>query len=587
MVDRAAVTERLGQRRIRALMVEDSEDDAFLLYSELAVRGANVGYRRVCGALEMASALKSEDWDVILCDHRMPGFDSFGALEVLKASGKDIPFIIYSGQIPEPTAHQAMAAGVQDFIPKGDLGRLVPVLERELRGAAARDAARRADQRIKRLAFYDCLSSLPNQNLFRSRVNDWLSEWAQRGRQPCGALLHVDIDRFQRINGSFGYEAGNDILRQAATRLDDGVADGGVVARLGGDEFGIFIPNLSRREEIEAHARGIVESFRAPFYKGSVELYLTPSVGVALAPEHGADAYELMMTAETAMRAAKRAGGNGFRCYSPQMNASSAERLALEMDLRHAVSRGELMLHYQPIVGARGGEPIGVEALLRWTHRVHGVIAPDRFIPIADESGLIVDIGEWALQEACRQSKLWQEAGLDTLHVSVNVSAVQFGQPRLLQLVQRTLAESGVDPQRLELEITESVLMREAETTIGMLRALKNMGVRISVDDFGTGYSSLAYLKRFPIDILKIDRAFVRDLPANEDDAAIVRAILALAHSLRVETVAEGVETQQQVAFLQEQGCDRLQGFLFSQGCAADALIAWLAARGEDDATAH
>ncbi|GAB4177248.1 MAG: hypothetical protein Fur0039_20570 [Rhodocyclaceae bacterium] len=580
-MDRVPAIEQLSQRRIRILMVEDSEDDAFLLYSELAVRGANVGYRRVCRPLEMAAALKSEDWDIILCDHSMPGFDAFGALEVLKASGKDIPFIIYSGQIADPVGHRAMAAGVQDFIPKGDIGRLMPVLERELRGAAARDAARRADQRIRRLAFYDCLSSLPNQNLLRGRINDWMSEWAQRGRAACGALLHIDIDRFLRINGSFGYEAGNEILRQAAARLNDCVAESGVVARLGGDEFGIFYPQVSGREQAEPRAREIVEAFRAPFYKGSLELYLSASVGAALAPADGADAYELMTNAETAMRVAKRAGGNGFRCYGREMNASSAERLALEMDLRRAVDREELLAHYQPIVSAATGRPVSVEVLLRWVHPRHGVIQPDRFIPIADESGLIGEIGEWALGQACREAGRWSDLGAGTLNVSVNVSAVQFSQPRLLEVVRRTLAESGIDPQRLELEITESVLMREAETTIGMLRALKNMGVRISVDDFGTGYSSLAYLKRFPIDILKIDRVFVRDLAVSEDDAAIVRTIMALSRSLRLETVAEGVESAEQLRFLKEEGCGRFQGYYFSPGLAAEDFRArFLAPRG-------
>jgi len=588
MMDRSPALEQFGQRRIQVLIVEDSEDDAFLVYSELAVRGANIGYRRVCQALEMAAALKSEDWDVILCDHNMPGFDSFGALEVLKASGKDIPFIIYSGQIPESVAHRAMADGVQDFIPKGDLGRLVPVLERELRGAAARDAARRADQRIKRMAFYDCLSSLPNQNLLRSRINDWMSEWAQRGRQACGALLHIDIDRFLRINGSFGYEAGNEILRQAAARLSDCVGEHGVVARLGGDEFGIFYPQISAREQIEPCARGIVEAFRAPYYKDSLELYLSASVGAALAPHDGADAYELMTNAETAMRVAKRAGGNGFRCYGREMNATSAERLSLEMDLRRAVARDELLAHYQPIVSADTEETVSVEVLLRWLHPQQGMIPPDRFIPIADESGLIGDIGEWALREACQEARRWSEIGLDALCVSVNVSAVQFSQPRLLEVVKRTLAESGIDPQRLELEITESVLMREAETTIGMLRALKNMGVRISVDDFGTGYSSLAYLKRFPIDILKIDRAFVRDLAASEDDAAIVRAIIALSRSLHLTTVAEGVESEAQLRFLRVEGCDRFQGFYFSQGlAAADFRALLLPGRNAEEPAPH
>ena len=576
-MEREITSDYLGDRHLNVLMVEDSEDDAYLLYSELAARGAKVEYRRVDSPEEMAAALEGWDWDVIICDHQMPGFDSFAALEVLKRTEKDIPFIIYSGQISDHAGHEAMNAGVHDFIPKGNFARLMPVLERELKGAAARDAARQANHRIKRLAFYDFVSSLPNHNLFRTRVNDWLTARTASGKEARGALFYIDIDRFLRINSSFGYEAGNEILRQAAQRLAECADEQAIVARLGGDEFGIFCPQLAQRRAIEVYGQWVLQTFDAPFMKGSLELYLTPSIGIAAAPEDGADAYELMMSAETAMTVARRAGGNCARFYSRDMNESSADRLALEMDMRHAVERGQLLLHFQPIVQARTGRVASVEALLRWCHPEQGLIAPERFIPIADESGLIVDIGEWALREACRQGHAWNEQGFGELHVSVNVSAVQFGQPRLLELVKQVLLETGFASECLELEITESVLMRDAEGTIGMLRALKNLGVRISADDFGTGYSSLAYLKRFPIDILKIDRTFVRDLCVNEDDAAIVRAIMALAKSMRLATVAEGVESETQVEFLKRCECDRFQGYYFSRPIDAQALSGQLA----------
>jgi diguanylate cyclase (GGDEF)-like protein len=565
-------SEVLAGRRIQILMVEDSEDDAFLLYSELSNRGATVDYRRVDSPADMTAALAERTWDVVICDHNMPGFDSFGALEILKESGKDIPFIIYSAQLSESAGHRAMQAGVHDFVHKGNLGRLVPVLERELRGAAARSAARQADTRIKRLAFYDPVSSLPNRNLFRSRVDDWLAECvAQRGAAH-GAMFCIDIDRFLRINGSFGYEAGNGVLREIADRLKECVEDNGIVARLGADDFGIFFPQLSRPDDAMSYGQWVLGAFDAPFVRDSVELYLTPSVGIALAPEAGADAYELMTGAETAMTLAKRAGGNGFRIYSREQNVSSVERLTLEMDLRHAVARDQLLLHYQPVHCAGTRAVASVEALIRWKHPKRGLVPPDRFIPLADESGLIVDIGEWAMRQACAQAREWKKFNGAAPGVSVNVSAVQFGQPRLLQRVKEAIDASGIDPQRLCLEITESVLMRDAESAIGMLRALKNMGVRIAVDDFGTGYSSLAYLKRFPIDILKIDRAFVRDLAENEKDAAIVRAIIGLAKNLRLMTVAEGVESERQIDFLDAHECDFLQGYYFSRAIDAATL---------------
>lgn len=569
------------------LLVEDSEDDAFLLCSELGALGAKLDHRRVDNPGDMRVALADGDWDVIICDHAMPGFDSHGALEVLRDSGKDIPFIIYSGRLTEQQGWAAMSDGVQDFVPKGNLDRLVPVLERELRGVAARRAVRQADSRIKELAFYDALSSLPNHTLFRRRIDEWLEQILARGETPAGALFFVDIDRFLRINNSFGYETGNQILRQVAGRLAECVEQHGMVARLGGDEFGIFYPRLSEPDSVEAFGHWLVAAFDAPFQAGDLELYLTPSIGIALVAAHGTDAYRLIMSAETAVAAVKRAGGNGYRMFSPELNISSTERLTMEMDLRHAIARNQLALQFQPIVGALTGRTEGVEALLRWQHPHWGLISPGSFIPIADESGLIVEIGEWVLREAIQRCCQWHAAGHPELFVAVNVSAVQFAQPRLLQAVRRAIVETGIDPTRLELEITETVLMRDAESTISMLKALKNMGVRIAVDDFGTGYSSLSYLRRFPLDVLKVDRSFMRDLTRDEDDAAIVRAVLALAKTLRLATVAEGVEFAEQVRFLGALGCDRYQGFYFSRAVDPGEIDARLAIEEVGAETVH
>lgn len=578
-MDRGDADTLLDGRPIRVLVVDDSEDDALLLYSELVRRGARIEYRRVDTAPAMGTALAMDDWDVIICDHSMPGLDSFGALEVLKQSGRDIPFIIYSGVITDAQAISAMGKGVCDYIQKGNIARLVPVIERELRGAAARHAVRQADSRIKELAHYDSLSNLPNHNLFCARVEEWIAQAKCSGKEPQGALFFLDLDRFMRINASFGYDAGNEILRQAAGRLNECAEQSAIVARLNGDEFGIFCPRLKGREAADAFAHWIVQAFDAPFVKGSLELYITPSVGVALLPEHGVDVFELLMNAETAMAFGKRNGGNHFRIYTREMNATSAERVALETDLRHAIERTELFIQYQPILSGVNGRVVGAEALLRWRHPQFGLMPPDRFIPIADESGLIVEMGEWVLRQACTQGKSWHDMGYRNLCVSVNVSAVQFAQPRLLEVVADALSESGFRPEFLELEITESVLMRDAESTIGMLRALKRMGVKISVDDFGTGYSSLSYLRRFPIDIVKIDKSFVCGVGESNEDEAIVRAIAALAKTLRLLTIAEGVETADQLHFLQSEGIDRFQGYYFSrpvdvEGVAARLVVA-------------
>lgn len=556
---------------LRMLVVEDSEDEAFLLYSELRARGLDISWQRVDNRTAMEAALAREDWDVILCDHNMPGFDSRAALDTAHHSGKDVPFIIYSGRISDQQAFSAMQDGVQDYIEKGNYDRLIPVIERELRNASVRRLARQADTRIRELALYDPLSSLPNHTMFCMRVDEVVADAERDGGLPAGVVFYIDLDRFLRINSSFGFEAGNDILRQLADRLDQRLPSGTLLARLTGDSFAIFRPGEAGGDEIQAVVAAIRACFDEPFDKDSLELFVTASIGIACFPEDGGDANEILMNAETAMAQAKRLGGNCVQRYQRDMNAHSGERLAMEADLRHAIERDQLFLEYQPCLDAGSETLVGVEALLRWRHPEQGLIPPDRFIPIADEAGIIVDIGEWVLLAACRQGRLWQDAGYD-FYISVNVSAVQFGQPRLLEGVSRALAESGLSPERLQLEITESVLMQDAGSAVGMLRALKNMGLRLSVDDFGTGYSSLSYLKRFPIDVLKIDKSFVRDLPDDGEDAAITRAIIALARSLKLVTVAEGVETEAQARFLQAEGCDRFQGFFFGRPMAPAML---------------
>ena len=566
---------------VRVLIVDDSHDDAFLLKTELARRGVFLDYRRVDSAAEMASALASENWRLIISDHNMPGFDALGALEVLKRSGRDIPLIIHSGCISNQLAVSAMYEGVSDFVAKGDYEHMVPVIERELRGAAARRAVRRADHHIRQLANFDKLSDLPNHNLFCTRVTEWINDSLQARQARRAALFVIDIDRFLRINASFGYEAGNAIIQQISMRLNDAMPGGALLARLGSDEFAVFLPDVELASDAEAFAAWIVHAFDAPFMKDDIELFLTPSVGAARVPDDGSQVYDLLMNAETASALVKRSGGNGYRFYERSMNAASAERMVLESDLRRAVERDELFLEFQPVVDADGGRIVGAEALVRWNHPRLGRVAPDRFIPLADETGLIIDIGAWVLAAACDACQAWRDAGHGDMYVSVNVSAMQFGQPRLLEAVRDALSCSNLPPASLILEITESSLMHDVESTAGMLRALRNMGVRISVDDFGTGYSSLAYLKRFPLDVIKIDKSFVHDLCADDEDAAIVRAIIALAHSMRRATVAEGVETVEQIDRLKDEKCRFFQGFYFGRPMSVSAMLKRLQDQGD------
>lgn len=561
-----------GFRTIKVLMVEDNEDDVFLLNAQLSARGLETCSERVDSAPELARALEEREWDLVISDHAMPGFDSASALEVLRRSGRDIPFIIYSGKISDQMAFSAMRNGVADYVQKGNIARLVPVIERELRGVKTRRAVQTADARIHALAFFDTLSALPNQTLLRAQIDDWLDTARRSAEASHATLMVIDIDRFLRINTSFGYDAGNVVLREVVSRLIERAGPGAMIARLSGDRFCVFAPSCTTRDDARLFAHRMLEAFASPVIKDGLELFLTASLGVAMTPVDGSDAQSLIMNAEAAMSSAKRAGGNGLSFYAHEMSASSAEKLVLETHLRHSVQRGELFLNYQPILNGVTGRTSGVEALLRWRHPQRGIIPPERFIPLADESGLIVQIGAWVMREACLQGRRWHEQGMQDLSMSVNVSAVQFAQPRLLETVRTTLEDTGFPAEKLVLEITESVLMKDAETTIGMLKALKNMGVRISMDDFGTGYSSLSYLKRFPIDIVKIDKSFVRDINDDEDDAAIIRVIISLARSLRLTTVAEGVETPEQLGFLRREQCDRFQGYFFSRPVEADLL---------------
>ncbi|MBI3053282.1 MAG: GGDEF domain-containing response regulator [Betaproteobacteria bacterium] len=556
-------------------MVEDSEDDARLLCSELASAGNDLTYKQVDCVSGMRAALQESDWDVVISDHAMPSFSSLEALDLLKQSGKDIPFIIYSGNIGEQVAVSAMRNGAHDYVYKGNGARLIPSIERELKNAAIRRAQKQAETHIYRLAYHDELTGLPKRNLFCEKVGEVLSERSLSG--AAAAMYFIDLDRLMRINNTYGYAMGDALIRQVAQRLKDCVGETGILARVGGDKFAVFKGSIADSREMQTFADHVMESFTVPFAIDNLEFDVTLSMGICVYPDDGEDVSTLLVNAESAMALAKKLWRNNYKYYVKEMGEASSRRLVLETSLRRAVERGELLVQYQPIVDVRTGNFTGAEALVRWNHPQFGLLAPDKFIPLADEIGLIIEIGEWVLHQACMQTKSWHDMGFYPLSISVNVSAVQLGQPQLLNQVAGVLTKTGLDPACLELEITESVLMQDAEATISMLRALKEMGIKISVDDFGTGFSSLSYLKRFPIDILKIDKSFTRDIDMDPDNSAIVTAIAVLARSLNLSVLAEGVESQQQLDFLRGQKCDRVQGYLFSRPLNPEVLLPLMA----------
>lgn len=424
-----------------------------------------------------------------------------------------------------------------------------------------------SEQRIHRLAYYDALTHLPNRTLFQDRLYTALQQ-AER-HKAWVVLMFLDLDRFKPINDSLGHAAGDRMLKDMAQRLLACVDDDDTVARMGGDEFTLLLqPRASREMALNRAihvAENILGSLVRPFVLENREFFVTASIGIALSPQDGSELSQLMKNADTAMYHAKERGKNNFQFYQADMNASALERLELESDLRHALEQNEFILYYQPQFSGDGKRLTGAEALLRWRHPRRGLVPPGDFIPVIEELGLVVDVGDWVLREASRQLKAWHKAKVRVPKVSVNISARQFSDGQLGTRIATILEETGLPPACLELELTESILMRDVDEAMQILDGLKVLGLSIAVDDFGTGYSSLNYLKQFPIDVLKIDRTFVDGLPEGEQDAQIARAIIAMAHSLNLAVIAEGVETHEQLEFLREHGCDEVQGYLFGR----------------------
>lgn len=454
---------------------------------------------------------------------------------------------------------------------------------------------RLSEERIHRLAYYDTLTGLPNRVSFRDTLDLMIANSTKSNRQF--AIAYLDLDDFKRINDTLGHAAGDSLLQETAKRISAVVRGSDAisreanethlntsknVSRVGGDEFILLLTGLKNSDDAEKIIQRVLSSFDSPYQlsnsegTSSHEVFVTASVGVAVFQQHGDTVEELLKNADTAMFQAKRLGKNTWQFYAHQMNARSMERLDIEGKLRRALEKKQLKLHYQPQISLENGQPVGVEALLRWSGESLGNISPNEFIPIAEETGMIIPIGEWVMETACQQMKVWQDQGLAELIVSVNLSSVQFRQrdldAKLLAIAERV----GIKPQSIELELTESLIMSHAAENIRVLQGFKDKGFRLAVDDFGTGYSSLAYLKRFPLDTLKIDRAFVRDIEEDENDRTISAGIIALGHSLGMNIVAEGVETRVQQDILQNMGCDLVQGFYYSKPLPQDKVFAVL-----------
>ncbi|MBD9406037.1 diguanylate cyclase/phosphodiesterase with PAS/PAC sensor(s) [Acidovorax delafieldii] len=461
-------------------------------------------------------------------------------------------------------------------IPVEVVGKTMPLHHADYRIVVVRDitARKQAQEREAFIALHDPLTQLPNRHFLMEQLSQVLS--LARRRHGRVAVLFMNLDHFKTVNDSLGHHAGDQLLCNVAERLRQGVRDADVVARIGGDEFVVVLTDVQTPDDAAMVADKLLESMHGVFTVDQLPLTISPSIGISLYPDHGGSADMLLRCADAAMQHAKDSGRGNRQFYATSMEASALDVLHQERLLRDAIARNDFVLHYQPQICLADGSLQGLEALVRWRHPERGLVGPDEFITFSESRGLITPIGRWVMREACRQLKAWQDQGLAKVPVAVNLSALEFRQRDVAAEIAAVLQETGLAPQYLEIELTESVLMHQTGQTLNTLHAVKALGVGISIDDFGTGYSSLAYLKRYPIDKLKIDRSFVTDTPGSADDVAIVTAIIQMARSLQLKTVAEGVETQGQIALLKELGCDVIQGFVVSVPMDALATGSWL-----------
>ena len=540
------------------LLIEDNPGDTRLI-REMLAEDDTTAFRLVCvDRLSRALECLTEERPVlVLLDLSLPDSQGLETFSRVSTHSPNVPIIVLTGNDDQTLALNSVKAGAQDFLVKGRINS--DLLVRAMRYAIER---KRYQEEIEHQANYDSLTGLANRQLLNDRLRQ--SVFAQRHERSI-AVVFIDLDHFKLVNDSLGHNVGDQLLKLIAERLLLTVRSGDTVARLGGDEF-VLILNDQTREQVVFHAvQRMIDVVNEPIEVDSRELNVTCSAGVSLYPQDGPDVDTLLKNADTAMYRAKALGRNNFQFFTAGMNQLVRDRLTLEHTLRRALERNELLLHYQPRVNLRTGMVCALEALVRWNHPEWGLTQPERFIALAEETGLIVPIGQWVLRHACLQMGEWRKAGL-AVSVSVNLSTRQFWTGDLIATVADILGETGVEPTNLELELTEGMIIRDADKVITTLHGLKSIGVGLSIDDFGTGYSSLSYLRRLPVDAVKIDKTFVTDIDAGGFDSGILaRAIISLGHALNLKVVAEGVETKTQLDFLAAHECDEVQGYYFGE----------------------
>lgn len=546
------------------LLIEDNLFDARLVTALIKEAGHDeLNLKHVDTLSKGKEQLQSNEYDVILLDLNLPDGEGEEAIMAVKEVASSVPIVIMSGTDDGASSNLALELGVQDYLVKGvGDGHLIA---RAIYYAIERE---KTQQYLRHLAHHDKLTGLANRELFHDRLTRVLAR-ADRGQKMVG-LMFLDLDRFKEINDSLGHHAGDELLVMVAKRLQRCIRETDTIARLGGDEFTVIVEGINSPEEAAVVAKKILTVMQTPFTLSGQEVFVTSSIGLTVYPSDADDVEFLLKNADTAMYRAKEQGRNKYQFYSANMNTRARERLRIEGLLHKALEGDEFSLCYQPKVDMNTGEIVGAEALIRWNNDEIGFVSPVDFIPMAEETGLIIPIGEWVIRTTCQQISEWKNKGHTDVRIAVNLSARQFRQGNLAKMIDSILKEYGLTTESLQLEITESLLMSDKDDSKRILEELKAMGFQIYLDDFGTGYSSLSYLKKFPIDALKIDRSFVMDIPDNTDDMAISSAIVAMSHALRLDVVAEGIETMAQYNFLRGLGCEEAQGYLFSKPVPAD-----------------
>ena len=516
--------------------------------------------------------------DLIICDIMMPQLNGYQVLELLQCNQETeaIPFIFLTAKAEKQHMRQGMQLGADDYLTK-------PFTKSELLGAISARLTKYSslkqryagqsggvDTQLNQLTSRDTLTNLPTQLALRDLFSQILQNSAQLKKTSSGEGSHlvpvfcIGLDRFQRVIATLGYELVTKLFQAIAQRIRDIVGSQGVVVRLSGDDFCVLLNAIDSKQSVLNFAQILIDGFKEPFALESQQIFIGISVGMAIYPRDNLDVSDLLQNANKAMLQSRKKGGNQYQLFTAAFNVGKANLISLETDLRYAIKREEIEVHYQPKMDLQSGKITGAEALLRWYHPNRGTVSPDQFIALAEEIGVIEEVGEFVLSTACQQLKTWQNGGLHDFQMSVNLSARQFNQLNLHQRLSRILIDNDIEPNNLELELTESTLVQNAEVAIRRLKALKTLGISIAIDDFGTGYSSLSYLQQFPFDVLKIDRSFVKGIHINKANSAIITAIITMAHQLGLKVVAEGVESQEELDFLKYHGCDGMQGFLFS-----------------------